>query len=1385
VNAFGFGDINAHVILEETQGVDALTARSYHRPWGSEVVILQGDSRAELIAHAQQLSRYLADSPVAELKDLAYTVNTRLRDGTLRLALVASSTHELAQKLTHALQRLADPARRRIKDISGIYFFEEPLARAGKLAFLFPGEGPQYVNMLADLCLHLPEVRAHFDQADRVFLDNGRPSVPSHVVFPPPLQPPQDEAALWRIDVAVASVFAANCALATVLTRLGVSPDVIAGHSSGEYAALLTAGAVEVDGEEELLRHGLELNQLYTSFAERIPAAVLVAVGAMRPGAVQAVLDTCPGPLYVTMDNCPHQVVLCGTRESVEPAVAVLRSRGAICTTLPFQRGYHTPLFAPVAAELQRFFRAIRFVPPKTTVYSCATAQPFPADPEEMRQLAVSQWSRPVRFRETVEAMYAAGVRLFVEVGPGGNLSGFVDDTLRGKSFLAVPLNLAHRSGLEQLNHAVGLLAAHGVSLRLDYLYSRRQPRTLDLDRPIMAAAAQRPLMRIALELPLACLPQGSPLQRASEAASVPSEAPAPTTPRPVEHPNGPSTSVLCDTTPAATELGHIVEGGHGLEGGSTATAENGPAPPDPVFPQPVLDYLRTMERFLDVQQEVMRAFLTGPRPLLPAAPPQPAAQEPPGGPLEGNAQTTPGAAPVASGDTGPVVQEVEQGTVLVSPAREPQALAARFLALVSEKTGYPAEMLDLSLNMEADLGIDSIKRVEILGAFQQETGLVRPEDMEQAANLKTLREVIDYFSRQFAPSAAVAAESSGQTVPESLSAVSPVPPQTAAPAHHRPFVREVLSLTAGEEAVVACTLDLHRDRFLRDHVAIGRRVSAVDDSVTGMPVVPLTVSLEIMAEVATLVLPGKVLIGARAVRAAQWFALDEGRKTVVCRAKRGKAGPEETVEVQIVEPNGQPDGPTGAGGVIVQGQLVFGDAYPVPAPCDGFAVRDERPYRYASDRYYEEVMFHGPLFQGVVSIDRCGADGVQGTIRPGAATGFFASLPQSACLLDPVLLDAAGQLVGFWVADRLERGFVFPAGCAALHLYGPLPGVCHPVVALARIRPGDDGRIRADIDCVDSAGQVLARLIGWEEIWFDFPPEFTRFNLSSRDTILSETWPEAVAQLSSGVAVQCCRIRRENLPAALFDEANPLWQTIWARLILGRHEYERWRECKGPEKRRTEWLLGRLVAKDAVRRFLLARANLRLCPADIEIDTDEYGAPLVRGLWAAAAGCVPCLTLAHADGMAVAIAAECQPDEGVGVDIERVRDLPGEVEEAAFAPAERELLARRDRDAARGWLLRFWCAKEALGKALGRGVIGGPRSLLVRQFDAQTGRVSLTLAGRLARELAVPRGSAFLVHTYCDGDYVVASTRVRKPGQRTPLQVGERPVEDGSGVKA
>lgn len=296
--------------------------------WDTEVFIIQGKSRHDLIKATERLCRFISGSPLPELRDLAFTLNCPLQESGCRLAIVANSLQDLEKKLNHSLKQLSNPGCCRIKDKSGIFFFEEPLSREGTLAFLFPGEGSQYVNMLADLCIHFPDVKACFDRIDSAFLNNNRDILPSRIIFPS-LPAKSSEQLLWQMDFAVAAVFIANHALFTLLDHLQIRPDAMVGHSSGEFAALIASGAVDIQNEEQVIQLAIELIRIHESLGEQIPEARLVAVGAAEPTLIASAVAKSNGTLRIAMDNCPHQAVLCGQEITIKNAITQLQSQGA------------------------------------------------------------------------------------------------------------------------------------------------------------------------------------------------------------------------------------------------------------------------------------------------------------------------------------------------------------------------------------------------------------------------------------------------------------------------------------------------------------------------------------------------------------------------------------------------------------------------------------------------------------------------------------------------------------------------------------------------------------------------------------------------------------------------------------------------------------------------------------------------------------------------------------------------------------------------------------------------------------------------------------------------------------------------------------------------
>ncbi|HEY7158113.1 MAG TPA: acyltransferase domain-containing protein, partial [Gemmataceae bacterium] len=463
--------------------------------WESEVFILRGADRDELRRRVQALADFLTHTPAVELKNLAFTLNTTLAPGGSRLAIVAESTADLQARLGGASERLADPRCRQIKDSRGCYYFGEPLGPHGKLAVLFPGEGSQYLNMLADLMPHFPEVREHFARCDRLSLDAGRRAEPiSRRIFVPESLSDAErtvaEKELWRLGNAVSSILISEWALYLLLSELGLRPDIVGGHSAGEFSALLAAGCVEPD--DFFIKQLFELSCVLQDQEDdgSLVEVSLLAVAAGRD-VVTGALGSEAG--VVAMDNCPHQTVVACSPGEATAARERLSARGIVCERLPFRRPYHTPLFEPFLGPIAAMYQRLTVQSPRLPLYSCTTGQPFPPNADAIRRLAVAHWASPVEFIRLVETMHADGVRLFVECGPRGNLTSFVQDILRRRPFEAVAVNLAQRSGLTQLNHLAALLAAHHVPLRFEHFYGRRNPQLVAWEASGVASAPREP----------------------------------------------------------------------------------------------------------------------------------------------------------------------------------------------------------------------------------------------------------------------------------------------------------------------------------------------------------------------------------------------------------------------------------------------------------------------------------------------------------------------------------------------------------------------------------------------------------------------------------------------------------------------------------------------------------------------------------------------------------------------------------------------------------------------------------------------------------------------------------------------------------------------------
>ena len=482
VNAFGFGGVNAHVVLEEYTKQDESMEPSFRRDQDHELFVIGAPDRQSLMAALDGLRRYVTEAGAVALRDIAYMVCTAAADSPEKIAIVASSHQDLIEKLRRAFDRLTAADVKHLRDRQGIYYFADA-DRTGKIAILFPGEGSQYLNMLADLCVHLPVVRKAFDVADGVPEDRDRWPL-SAVVYPPPFVSEAEqkaaEARLFTIDRATEAVLTADCAIFELLRSLGVKPDMMSGHSAGEWVAMAASGMVD---REQFVGSLNRLAAMYRKVSEdiAIPRMSMLAVGAGRDVVEKLVSET-GGEVHIANDNCSNQVVIVIPPGDEAAFLERAQQRNIFVEKLPYDRGYHTPAFTYICEPLREYFSGLHLRAPEIPVYSCTRATPYPPSPTEILDLVSNTFAEPLLFRQAIQAMYDDGARVFIEAGPRGNLTAFVDDILRGRPHLAVPVDQIRRPGMQSLLNAVAMLAASHVPLDLDILFKRRSPKPLTFD---------------------------------------------------------------------------------------------------------------------------------------------------------------------------------------------------------------------------------------------------------------------------------------------------------------------------------------------------------------------------------------------------------------------------------------------------------------------------------------------------------------------------------------------------------------------------------------------------------------------------------------------------------------------------------------------------------------------------------------------------------------------------------------------------------------------------------------------------------------------------------------------------------------------------------------
>ena len=441
VSAFGFGGTNFHVVLEEhvpgrhkaepkvfaSAAVPppvAVTSPLPAKPPLRGALVLGAADDAQLLAAVRSA---LADARGGRVPTPAVPSPATLAS-PVRVAIDYADAPDLAGKLDKLDKALTsgNPALFRMLRQQGAFVGRGP---APKVAFLYTGQGSQYVNMLQGLALREQIVGDTFAEADSVMTPLLGRSLSSYIFIDggDPAAVKAAEKQLLQTEITQPAVLATDLALTRLLSAYGIAPDMVMGHSLGEYGALVAAGSLTFESAlEAVSARGREMASL--SIDDN--GAMAAAFGPLSE--IERIVGEAEGYVVIANINSNSQAVIGGATVAVERVVDTLNAAGINAIRIPVSHAFHTTIVAPASVPLVAQLRRLDVRGPQVPCVANVTGEFYPtgADTDTMLDYLGKQVASPVQFVRGLRTLYDAGARVFVEVGPKKALHGFVEDVL-------------------------------------------------------------------------------------------------------------------------------------------------------------------------------------------------------------------------------------------------------------------------------------------------------------------------------------------------------------------------------------------------------------------------------------------------------------------------------------------------------------------------------------------------------------------------------------------------------------------------------------------------------------------------------------------------------------------------------------------------------------------------------------------------------------------------------------------------------------------------------------------------------------------------------------------------------------------------------------------
>ena len=471
VSAFGFGGTNFHVLLEEYAGqvlpdaparkvtaaqqIPASVPASSVASVAAEIVVPEGiwatsaPSREVLLERLETLNRGEA---------------VPFHPGDqFRIAAASKDEAERAKQLKRAISVITKGQNPDLLRARNIYFEEGSVD--GKIAFLFTGQGSQYLDMGLDLAEIYPVVKRTFEEADAVL----RPTLGQGVTDLIRLKDGEDakekELQLRRTEFSQPATLTVDVAILRLLAQHGVFPDMVAGHSLGEYGAAVAAGIMTF--EQALLAvsaRGREMASI------KLDDPGKMAGIAASYEVVQEVLSEVDGYVIAANKNCPSQTVIAGSSHGIEDAIEKFKERNVTVYPLPVSHAFHSEIVSPASEPLRKVLTRLGLSEARRPITTNVTGEYYPTGPGSVEKVVdnlAKQISSSVEWTAQVERMYADGATMFIECGPKRALTGFITSILKHSPHRSYATNHPKRGGVWSFRDGLAGLLTAGFPIRL------------------------------------------------------------------------------------------------------------------------------------------------------------------------------------------------------------------------------------------------------------------------------------------------------------------------------------------------------------------------------------------------------------------------------------------------------------------------------------------------------------------------------------------------------------------------------------------------------------------------------------------------------------------------------------------------------------------------------------------------------------------------------------------------------------------------------------------------------------------------------------------------------------------------------------------------------